>query len=74
MRTITVKVSDKLRERMASITINWSEFIRRAIAERIEVEERKRTAAELLRSLEIHKLTVPKGFINRTIRETRQTR
>jgi hypothetical protein len=69
-----VKVSDELRERMASITINWSEYIRRAIAERIEIEERKKAAADLLKSLEIRKLTVPKGFIDKTIRETRKTR
>jgi len=74
VRTITVKVNEELRRRMASITINWSQYIRQAIAERIEREERKRAAAKLLESLEAQKHKVPRGFINKTIRETRQTR
>jgi len=74
VRTITVKVNDKLRKRMASITINWSHYIRQAIVERIEREERKRAAAKLLESLEASKQRVPKGFINKTIREIRQAR
>jgi len=69
-----VKVNDDLRKRMASITINWSQYIRQAIVERIEREERKSAAAKLLESLEARKPTVPKGFIDKTIRETRQTR
>jgi len=74
VRTITVKVDDKLRKRMASVTINWSRYIREAIAERIEREERKKAADELLTRLEARKHVVPKGFIQQTIRETRKTR
>jgi len=74
MRTVTVKVEDKLRKRMASVSINWSQYIREAIAERIEREERKKAAEDLLASLEARKHVVPKGFIERTIRETRKTR
>ena len=74
MRTVTVKVDDKLRKRMASVAINWSRYIREAIAERIEREERKKAAEELLRSLEARKHVVPKGFIDQTIREARKTR
>ena len=51
MRTVTVKVDDKLRKRMGSVSINWSQYIREAIAERIEREERKRIAGELLGDL-----------------------
>ena len=74
MRTVTVKLDDKLRKRMASVTINWSQYIREAIAERIEREERKKAAGRLLESLDARKHTVPKGFIAQTIRETRTTR
>jgi len=74
MRTVTVKVDDKLRKRMASVAINWSRYIREAIAERIEREERKKAAEALLRSLEARKHVVPKGFIDQTIREARKTR
>jgi hypothetical protein len=69
-----VKVEDKLRKRMASVAINWSQYIREAIAERIEREERKKAAEELLGSLEARKHVVPKGFVERTIREARKTR
>lgn len=74
MRTITVKVDDRLRKRMALVTINWSRYVRQAIVERIEREERKKAAQGLLEGLRIRKHVVPKGFINQAIRETRKTR
>jgi len=36
VRTVTVNVDDELRKRMASVNINWSRYIREAMAERIE--------------------------------------
>jgi len=72
VRTITVKVDDRLRKRMALVTINWSRYVRQAIVERIEREERKKAAQGLLEGLRKH--VVPKGFINQAIRETRKTR
>jgi len=74
VRTVTVKVDDKLRKRMASVSINWSQYIREAITERIAREERKKAADELIESLKARKHVVPKGFIEQTIRETRKTR
>jgi hypothetical protein len=74
MRTITIKLDDKLKKRMASVAINWSEYIRRAIAQRIEMEERKKAAAVLLQSLQRREHRVPRGFINEGIRETRKAR
>jgi len=74
VRTITVKVDDKLRRRMAQVTINWSRYIRESIAERIEREERKKAAQELLEDMRTRKHIAPRGFINETIRETRKTR
>jgi len=41
LRTITVKVDEELKRKMDSIDINWSEYIREAIRQRIEMEERK---------------------------------
>ena len=69
-----MKVDDRLRKRMALVTINWSRYIREAIEERIEREERRKAARELLEGIHIHKHVVPRGFINQTIRETRRTR
>jgi len=74
MRTVTIKLDEKLKKKMASLSINWSEYIRRAIAERIEMEERKKAAAFLLNGLQRGQHRVPKGFINEAIRETRKTR
>jgi post-segregation antitoxin (ccd killing protein) len=74
VRTITVKVDERLRKRMALVTINWSRYIREAIEERIEREERRKAARELLEGIRIRKHVVPRGFINQTIRETRRTR
>jgi post-segregation antitoxin (ccd killing protein) len=74
VRTITVKVDDKLRKRMAQVTINWSRFVRQAISERIEREERRKAAQELLNDLHVRKHPVPKGFVNEAVRETRKTR
>ncbi len=74
MRTITVKVDDRLRKRMAQVTINWSRYIRESIAERIEREERKKAAQELLEDIRASKHVAPREFINQTIREARKTR
>lgn len=74
MRTVTVKVDDQLRKRMASVAINWSQCIREAIAERIEREERRKAAEKLLESLEEREHVVPRGFIDQTIREARKAR
>lgn len=51
VRKLTVKLDDKLRRRMASVSINWPGYIREAITERIEREERKRVARDLLAEL-----------------------
>ena len=74
MRTVTLKLDDKLKKKMATVAINWSEYIRRAIAARIELEERKKAAAKLLEGLQRGEHRVPKGFVNEAIRETRKAR
>ena len=45
-----MKVDDRLRK-MAQVTINWSRYIRESIVERIEREERKKAAQELLEDI-----------------------
>jgi predicted transcriptional regulator len=73
-RTITVKVDEELRRRMSSIEINWSEHIREAIRQRIELKKRRNAAKNLLEELKEGKHAVPRGFINKTIREIREKR
>lgn len=69
VRTITVKVDDRLRKRRALVNINWPRHILQAIVERIEQEERKRAAQALLEGIRKH--VVPRGFMNQAIRGTR---
>ena len=74
MSVITIRVERELKERMKEIKINWSEFIREAIRKRIEQEERRKAVETLLRDLKNKRCSVPRGFINRTIREVREAR
>ena len=74
MVTITIKVDENLKEMMRRIKINWSEYIREAIRHRIELEGRRVAAEKLVEGLKSGKPTVPKGFINVTLRESRENR
>ena len=73
MGTVTVKVDEKLKKMMGRVKINWSEYIREAIRRRIELEERKAAAERLLEGLKSGR-RVPEGFINKTLRESRENR
>lgn len=74
MSTVTVKVNKNLKRKMSVVRINWSQYIREAIKRRVELEERRNAAKKLLEDLRAEKHVAPKGFINKTIRETRETR
>lgn len=74
LRTVTVKVDEELKRKMSAIKVNWSEYIRETIRRRVELEERRSAAKKLLESLKMKKHVAPKGFINKTIREMRETR
>ena len=74
MRIVTVKVDDKLKKRMGTVKINWSEYIREAIRRRVELEEKKVAVRRLLEGLEKREGRVPEGFINETIRGVRGKR
>ena len=74
LNTVTVKVNERLKRKMDTVRINWSEYIRDAIQRRIELEERRSAGEKLLEDLKAKKHVAPKGFINETIREMRKTR
>jgi hypothetical protein len=57
--------------RMSFIGIS-SEHIRKAIKKRIELKKRRNAAKNLLSELKEGKHAVPRGFINKTIREIRE--
>ena len=70
--TVTVKVQEELKKKMSETDINWSEYIRESIDHRVKLEERRRTGEKLLKDITERRHAVPKGFINRTIRELRE--
>lgn len=72
MRTVTIKVDEELKQKMRKAKINWSAFVRNAIRQKMELEERRTAAEKLLEDLKARKHVAPRGFINRTIRETRE--
>ncbi len=76
LHTVTVKVDEELKRKMNTIKINWSHYVRAAIQHRIAMEERRNAAERLLENLKARKPVprTPKGFINKTIRETREAR
>jgi hypothetical protein len=71
--TVTVKVQKELKKKMNETDINWSDFIRESIQHRIQLGERRKTGEKLLKHLSEKRDTVPKGFINKTIRQLRET-
>ena len=73
METVTIKVEDDLKRKMEGIKENWSAYLREAIRRRVEQEERREAAEELLRGLEGDAMKVPKGFVDSVIRETRES-
>lgn len=72
--TITVKVDEDLKKRMKKIEINWSDYIRRSIRQKIDLEDRKEAARNIIGRLNERKYEIPKGFIDRTLREARDSR
>ncbi len=71
MESVTIKVDEGLKRRMEGVDENWSAYLRDAIRERVEREERKRAARALYEELGTGKTRVPSGFINSTLREMR---
>jgi hypothetical protein len=50
---------------MASVSIKWSRYIREVVVERIEREERKKAADELIESLRVENTSWRKVSLNR---------
>jgi len=44
---VTVKVSRELKEKMKQVRVNWSEYIRSAIQEKIEEQKLKTASAKI---------------------------
>jgi len=72
--SLSVRLDDELKKEMSNLDINWSEYIRETIKKKITEEKRRKAGEELLASLEKREHAVPEGFINETIRRTREAR
>jgi post-segregation antitoxin (ccd killing protein) len=55
---ITVRVPRELKEKMKRAKINWSDELRKTIAAKLEVDQKRKSEAELARVLE----SVKPGF------------
>jgi len=71
LSVITIRVPDDLRKRMRRVKVNWSEEIRRFIAQRVEEEERKENLERAIKMLRGRK-GVEKGFSAASVREDRE--
>jgi len=74
LATVTIKVEPELKKRMSEVDENWSAYLREAIRQRLEMEERRNAARRLLNDKKTKKRRVPPGFIVATIREARDSR
>jgi len=74
MPLITLRVDEETKERMDSVTINWSDAIRQAISRILEEE----TTKNRIRAAQLNdriRVTVPRGFDStKLIREWRDRR
>jgi len=71
--TVTAKIPEQLKKRLASLEVNVSELIRRALEQEVEKAERERIrmlADEAGRILQ----KIPSGELVKAIRESRETR
>ncbi|MEM0053626.1 MAG: hypothetical protein QXL89_05525 [Nitrososphaeria archaeon] len=74
MAIITVRVSEEIRKKMREININWSEFIRKAIEEKIYEEKRKNLAKAVLRNERLKKKSLGEEKAEEIIRRFRDER
>lgn len=74
MAIITVRVSEEIRKKMREININWSEFIRKAIEEKIDEEKRKNLAKAVLRNERLKKKSLGEEKAEEIIRRFRDER
>ncbi|HEX9914976.1 MAG TPA: hypothetical protein VGB32_08655 [Candidatus Bathyarchaeia archaeon] len=74
MVKVTIRVDPELKERMKKVDENWSAYLRDAIRQRLEMEERRNAARRLLNDMKAKKRRVPPGFIVKVLRETRDAK
>lgn len=72
MKIVAVRVPEEIKKKMKDVPEDWSGYLRRAIEDRINMEERKRILREVKELLkDIPK--APKGTAAKLIREIRDS-
>jgi len=74
MAIITIRIDERTKKMMEEIKINWSEFIRNAIRNEIEEEERKNLARAVLINEKIRKKNKGEDKAEEIIRKFRDER
>jgi len=74
MAIITIRIDERTKKMMEEIKINWSEFIRNAIRNKIEEEERKNLARAVLINEKIRKKNKGEDKAEEIIRKFRDER
>ena len=74
MTVITVRINEEIKKMMNKININWSEFIREAIRNKIEEERRRNLAKAVLINERIRKKSKGEMKAEEIIREFRNKR
>ncbi|MEM2084119.1 MAG: hypothetical protein QXY18_00525 [Nitrososphaerota archaeon] len=74
MTVITVRINEEIKKMMKKIDINWSEFIREAIKNKIEEEKRKNLAKAVLINEKIRKKSKGEMKAEEIIRKFRDKR
>jgi chemotaxis regulatin CheY-phosphate phosphatase CheZ len=72
MKIVAVRVPEEIKKKMKDVPEDWSGYIRKAIEDRIDIEERKRIlrdVKELLKDVP----KAPKGTAAKLIREMRDS-
>lgn len=72
MAVITIRIPEELKEMLKNHPeVNWSRFIREALAKKLELEERKR-AAKSIEEIKKRVKPVKKGELDEWVREDRR--
>lgn len=74
MTVITVRIDDETKRMMNEIKINWSEFIRNAIRDRIREERRRNLARAVLINERIRRKSMGEARAEEIIRRFRDER
>lgn len=72
MKIVAVRVPEEIKKKMKEVPEDWSEYIRKAIEDRIEREKNKNILRDL-KKLWKNMPKTPKGFSAKSIREDRDS-